>query len=54
MDRKSEIKKQLLQAAKIQNIEDILSNLPPAPSFTGPGKWLKTVKELYALKNSKK
>ncbi|MDX9800135.1 MAG: hypothetical protein RBT69_02220 [Spirochaetia bacterium] len=45
------VKKAILETGKLKNLDDISRSIPFAPCYIGPGKWIKALKDLYALKN---
>lgn len=47
------IKKKLLEAGRIRNIAEIEEMIPSVPCYVGPGRWIRAMKELYALKTRK-
>ncbi len=52
MDDVKSVKKAILETGNIKSPEDIICSIPFAPCYIGPGKWIKALKDLYALKNS--
>ncbi len=53
MKNRESVMEELLSARQIKSIYDITEKLPFLPCYVGPGRWVKTLKELHAAKNKK-